>query len=317
MDRQKKLIIVGAAGLLLLVAMIALVVLAVRGNKQPIEPEPTPIETIDPVATPTEEPTPTPEPTPVATPTAPVETPVPEPEETVAPSPSPDTGAPTLPGGSSSTPKPTQKPITAPSFDFSMPSTATVGAKLSVTASAKNIAVVEWILIKRGDIEIEVNANSTSDADAALTKDGGSISFKNTGSYMLKAIAMTTEGLKHTVSRNIEVSAAATASTPAPGNTSNPGGAVATGGFAFGLPKKAYTDTVVTVSVLSGTEAVTWSVTKDGSEVALSEAFAGKLTDDGGMIVFKGEGVYTLTGTTTNGSAHAAIIAVSLRKKDV
>ncbi|MDL2218100.1 hypothetical protein LJC27_05525 [Christensenellaceae bacterium OttesenSCG-928-M15] len=314
MDRQKKLILVGATALLLVIMIILLVVLVVSNSRnQPEPPEPTPIETIEPIATPTEAPLPTPETTPEPTPVAPVETPTPEPEET--PEASPEAGAPTLPGNSSNTPKPTQKPATtaAPSFDFSMLSTATVGAKLSVTVSAKSIASVEWILIKKGDIEIEVSANSTSDANAALTKDGGSIAFKNAGSYMLKGIAITTEGLKHTVSRNIEVLAAST--TTPPGNTSNPGSAAAMGGFAFGLPKTAYTDTVVTVSVPAGTEAITWSVTKDGSEIALADVFTGTLKDDGGIVVFKSEGKYVLTGTTTGGKTHAATIEVKKRSQ--
>lgn len=311
MDRNKKLILVGAAGLFLLVTIIILIVLAVRGNKQPVEPEPTPIETIEPTAMPTEASTPTLEPTPAATPVAPIETPTLEPEETAEPSPSPEMGAPTLPGSSSNTPKPTQKPTATatPSFDFTMPSTATVGTKFSITVSSKNIVAVEWLLIKKGGIEIEVNADNTSDAEATLTKNGGSISFKNTGSYTLKAIATTTEGLRHTVSRSIDITVA-TAPTPAPGN---PNGAATTSGFAFGLPKAAYTDTIITISVPAGSGAVTWSVTKDGKELTLANAFAGKLSDDGGMIAFKSEGNYVLAGTIASGDTCSASIAVKKR----
>ena len=83
------------------------------------------------------------------------------------------------------------------------------------------------------------------------------------------------------------------------------------GKFGFGLPKTAYTDTVVDVEVLDGVEgSVTWSVQKDGQEIPLANAFAGTLTDTGGFITFREAGTYTLTGQTDGGKPYEADITV-------
>ena len=318
MDRNKKLIIVGAAGLFLLIAIIVLIALAVRNNKKPTEPEPTPIATVAPTPDVT---LPSPTPVPTAAPTAtiavtpiepgqpvlPGETTSPAPVETPAPSNTPV----------QATPKPTTKPAAtskpaAASFDFGIPASVDVNTKVNISTSAKGISSVAWRLIKKSGLEIEVDANNSADLEGTLAVSGGSITFKNTGSYILKAIATATDGKIQTVSREVTVTAATVIvlpdDTPAP---TQPG--TTKDGFAFGLPKTAYLDTVVTVSVFAGTEAVTWSVRKDGGELALADAFVGKLSDQGGMVVFKSEGLYILTGTTASGKAHSAAITVQKR----
>ena len=73
----------------------------------------------------------------------------------------------------------------------------------------------------------------------------------------------------------------------------------------FELPDKVHTDTEIKVTTIcKNTSTLKWSLTKetsDGSvELKLSEVINGSLKKDGGSIVFKEKGNYTLTATVTN-----------------
>lgn len=73
----------------------------------------------------------------------------------------------------------------------------------------------------------------------------------------------------------------------------------------FELPDKVHTDTEIKVTTIcKNTSTLKWSLTKetsDGSvELKLSEFIHGSLTQDGGRIIFKEKGNYTLTATVTN-----------------
>lgn len=306
MDRKTKLLAVGVGGLVLIVLIVIFVVSCnARKNAQQLEPAPTPTDLIE--ATPTQEPTPTPAVTPTVTPppaqelptgpsvtptTAPTATPKPTPIQqdlpsnpTVTPTPKPDTTTKpgtTTPSGSGT------KTVTAPVFDFGLPSVAGTNAQIVVQTSQKNITSVEWSVTKDGILGLTTNS---SDMAGALTADGGTISFTKPGKYTLTAIAKNSAGKAVTVTSSIEV--------------------YAPGKFAFGLPQVAYTDTVVDVDVLEGADgSITWTITRDGTSVTFAEAFSGTLADNGGMVTFRSEGKYVLTGKTASGKTHTDSILV-------
>lgn len=288
LDRRTKLLIVGGACLLLVIAIIVLVV-SCNANRQKepepipvVEASPTPVTT--PVATQTPTPIPTRTPAEITAPALPTPTPVATPTPT--PPPKQTAGVPSLPSGST-TPKPQQAASTAPAFDFGLPSVANVGAQVVVNPSSKNVAAVNWSLTKGGFLGIQ-----TSGAyQGTLNANGGSISFGEPGTYTLTATAQNSAGKTVTVSQQIEI--------------------IAVGKFAFGLPKTAYTDTVVDVEVLEGVEgAVAWSIVKDGQTMTLTDAFSGTLADNGGFITFRQAGKYTITGKASAGKAYNAEITV-------
>lgn len=306
MDRKTKLLAAGVGGLALVVLIIIFVVSCnARRKAQPPEPTPTPTDIIG--ATPTPEITPTPVATPTITPppaqelptgpsvtptASPAVTPKPTPIQqdlpsnpTVTPMPKPgNTTKPstTTPSGSDT------KASTAPAFDFGLPAVATTNAQIAVQTSQKNIVSVDWSVTKDGILGLTVNS---SDMTGALTVDGGTISFTKAGKYTLTAVARNNVGKAVTVASAIEV--------------------YAPGKFAFGLPQVAYTDTVVDVDVLEGADAnVAWSISKDGASVSLVEAVSGTLTDNGGMVTFRNEGKYVLTGKTASGKTHTDSIQV-------
>lgn len=306
MDRKTKLLAVGVGGLVFIMLIIIFVVSCnARRKAQPPEPTPTPTDIIG--ATPTPEITPTPVATPTITPppaqelptgpsvtptASPAVTPKPTPIQqdlpsnpTVTPMPKPgNTTKPstTTPSGSDT------KASTAPAFDFGLPAVATTNAQIAVQTSQKNIVSVDWSVTKDGILGLTVNS---SDMTGALTVDGGTISFTKAGKYTLTAVARNNVGKAVTVASAIEV--------------------YAPGKFAFGLPQAAYTDTAVDVDVLEGADGnVAWSISKDGASVSLVEAVSGTLTDNGGMVTFRNEGKYVLTGKTASGKTHTDSIQV-------
>lgn len=306
MDRKTKLLAVGVGGLVLIVLIIIFVVSCnARKNVQQLKPTPTPTDLIEATPTPTIMPTPvatpsvTPPPAqelptgPSVTPTtAPTATPKPTPIQQDLPSnptitPTPEPGNTTKP--STATPSGSgTKTITAPAFDFGLPSVASTNAQIAVQTSQKNIVAVDWSVTKDGILGLTTNS---SDMAGTLTIDGGTISFTKAGKYTLTAIAKNSAGRAVTVSSSIEV--------------------YAPGKFAFGLPQVAYTDTVVDVDVLEGADGnITWTITRDGTSVTLAEAYSGTLTDNGGMVTFRSEGKYVVTGKTASGKTHTDSILV-------
>ena len=307
LDRHTKLLIVGGVFLLLVIGIIVLAVSCSAARKR--EPEPTPVVDINPIPentpTPTQSPVPTftPSPTPeaVTAPELPEASPIPVPE-TAAPTSKPTVVNPKLPNSStdseasdtnSSNPKPSashsiqsEDPAT-PVFDFGLPSAASVGAQVVVNPTSRNVAQVSWSVSKAGILGIPTGGTY----QGVLNANGGSISFGAPGTYTLTATAKSNAGKSITISQGIEI--------------------LPVGKFGFGLPKTAYTDTVVDVEVLDGVEdSVTWSVQKDGQEIPLADAFAGTLTDTGGFITFREEGIYTLTGQIDGGKSYGADITV-------
>ena len=292
LDRRTKLLITGGLCLLLIIGIIVLAV-SCNANRQK-EPEPSTVVEVTPTITPKPTPTATPRPTPTATPAEitapalPTTTPTATPEPPATPKPT--AGVPTLPGGTTTKPAATVKPqaeATGVAFDFGLPSAANVGAQVVVNPSGKNVAAVSWSLTKGGFLGIQTNGAY----QGTLNNNGGAITFAEPGQYTLTATAQNSAGKTVTVSQQIEI--------------------VAVGKFAFGLPKTAYTDTVVDVEVLEGIDGtITWTVAQDGRAMVLTDAYSGTLTDAGGFITFRQEGKYTLSGRTGTGKTYNAEITV-------
>ena len=307
LDRRTKLLIVGGVCLLLMIGIIVLAVSCSAARKR--EPEPTPVVDISPIPestpAPTQSPAPTvtPSPTPeaVTAPALPTASPNPTPEA-AAPTAKPAVTPPELPNSSSGsntdvTNSASSKPVSTPSaqaeatatpvFDFGLPAAASVGAQVVVNPASRNVAQVSWSVSKAGILGIPTGGTY----QGVLNANGGSISFGAPGTYTLTATAKSNAGKSITISQGIEI--------------------LPVGKFGFGLPKTAYTDTVVDVEVLDGVEgSVTWSVQKDGQEIPLADAFAGTLTDTGGFITFREEGKYTLRGLLGSGKSYDADITV-------
>lgn len=86
----------------------------------------------------------------------------------------------------------------------------------------------------------------------------------------------------------------------------------------FELPDKVHTDTEIKVTTIyKNTSTLKWSLTKetsDGSvELKLSELIDGSLTKEGGSIVLKEKGNYTLTATVTNYNGKTTSYSQSLK----
>jgi cytoskeletal protein RodZ len=308
MDRKQKLyLIVGGALVLVMFIVTALVMSAQKRNTPESEPEETPIVTITPTIEPTATPTSTPgnavlpdvtlpgemdAPTPTSTATAaPTSTPTATPKPTSIP-------APSLPGSSGTTkptaaPKPTAIAVEPTTFDFSLPSRANARAPVTITVSnGANAQSVAWATTKSGLLGIQTEV-SIIDATGTLTNTGGALTFYVANTYTVTATVKTKDGKTQKVSRSIVIKETDT--------------------FNFSIPRTAYTDTVVQVQTLNGSEAAAWEVMKDGAATEQSAAFAGTLDKTGGMITFRSEGKYTLTGTSAAGGKVSAEITVKAR----
>ena len=306
LDRRTKLLIVGGVCLLLVIGIIVLAVSCNAARKR--EPESTPVVDINPIPESTPAPTQslapiaTPSPTPeaVTAPALPTASPAPTPEA-AAPTAKPAVTTPKLPNSSSGSntaatnstkpnstaPSEQTKAPATPVFDFGLPAAASVGAQVVVNPASCNVTQVSWTVGKTGLFGIPTGGTY----QGTLNANGGSIVFDAPGTYTLTATAKSSAGETVTVSQDIEI--------------------LPVGKFGFGLPKTAYTDTVVDVEVLGGVEgSVTWRVQKDGQEMPLADAFAGTLTDTGGFITFREAGTYTLTGQTGGGKPYGADITV-------
>ncbi len=302
MDRKRKLyLIIGGAIILVVFVVIALVMSAQKRNESEQEPTETPIVTVEPTTEPTTAPTTTPGNTALPEVTLPGVTETPTPTPTVAPTTAPTSTPkptavpnPTLPSGSTNpTPKPTAIVVEPAVFDFTLPSRANARAPVTVTVSnTENVQSVAWAVTKAGLLGIQTDA-SIIDVKASLTNTGGILTFYVANTYTVTATVRTKDGKTQTVSRSITIKETDT--------------------FNFSMPRTAYTDTVVQVQTLNGSEAASWEVSKDGSAIELSAAFAGTLEKTGGMITFREEGKYTLTGTSAAGGKVSVEITVKKR----
>ena len=131
----------------------------------------------------------------------------------------------------------------------------------------------------------------------SLDKEGGTIVFKESGSYILTATATNYNSKTTSCSQSITVYPVVS--------------------VAFELPQRTHTDKTISIEAATsgiGALDIVWSVTKDGEAVAWDTLIDGTLTNKGGTINFKGKGNYELTAAVTDDTgrsfSHSASIMV-------
>lgn len=166
-----------------------------------------------------------------------------------------------------------------PVFSFDLPQAGYVGDALNVTTDSKYVSTVTWSLEKDG-----VTVAIDKFLDGVLGNNGGSIKAKESGNYTLIATAKNSQG-KTTIARNsFTVYAVVTVQLDA--------------------PKSSYTDREVDIDFVSenlGSNAVKWTISKDGTVVNIDDVIDGKLGDTGGSVFFSEKGLYTVTASVVDG----------------
>lgn len=168
-----------------------------------------------------------------------------------------------------------------PTVSYELPErihTDTVVA-LSVDSANLDGLTVEWLVDNTFGYQ-----DWNTFVDGTLTNDGGSIRFKRAGVYEIVARVTDETGrvFLYEVGDKCEV--------------------LPVLNIAFSLPAVAYPDTVIDLWTTgnNNTLPVTWSVTKDGTSVALASAIDSSLNALGGKICFTAPGEYILTATMTD-----------------
>ncbi len=166
----------------------------------------------------------------------------------------------------------------APQFRFTLPEAIYAGDEINIQAERKHVAGVTWTVLKNG-----LPAALSDVLEGELTAKGGTIRFKDTGSFTLIATAKNSRGRTATCEQTLSVYPVITA--------------------AFTLPEIAHTDTSVPVELAAehlGANQVVWSLTRDGKAVTLPDAMDGELDQSGGTVLFREKGSYTLTASITD-----------------
>jgi len=132
--------------------------------------------------------------------------------------------------------------------------------------------------------------------DGSLGSEGGTIVFKESGSYILTAIAVNYGNRETTCAGSITVYPLIDAG--------------------FELPEYTHTDKTVTVATAAGPGGldILWSVAKDGEAAVWDTVIDGSFDNSGGTINFKEKGNYAITATVTDATGrsftHSQAIAV-------
>jgi len=189
-------------------------------------------------------------------------------------------------GGSASHPK--------AQVAFELPATAHTDTSITIAPDLKYAKTLTWSLAKE-TVTGELQPIDLGKAvDGFLGKEGGTIVFKESGSYTLTATAVNYGGRETSCSKSIMVYPVINAG--------------------FELPEYTHTDRTVTIKASAsglGSLDIVWSVVKDGEAVAWDTVIDGRLSNDGGTIAFKEKGSYDIAATITDGIfAHSEAVAV-------
>ncbi|MEG0944866.1 MAG: S-layer homology domain-containing protein, partial [Angelakisella sp.] len=165
-------------------------------------------------------------------------------------------------------------------FSFTLPPTTHTDKAVNIVVKSAELQdmTAEWTVIYNGKV-----VKPAAVIDGVLTNEGGSIRFKEKGTYTLKATLFDKLGREY--SHEATIIAYPIAET------------------GFYLPTMTHTDTTVEVkTTFKDTENLTavWSLTKNGKAISLTDGFVGTLTDKGGKIRFKEVGKYELKATVTD-----------------
>ncbi len=168
--------------------------------------------------------------------------------------------------------------VPAPQFSFTLPKTAYTADEIEIRPESRYVSGVTWSALKNG-----LPAALSELTDGTLDKNGGKVKFTQTGSITLIATAKNSRGVTVTHEQTISIYPVVTA--------------------AFTLPETTHTDKSVAVELTNenlGSNAVVWSLEKDGAAVDMETALSGELTATGGTVLFKEKGSYTLTASITD-----------------
>lgn len=168
--------------------------------------------------------------------------------------------------------------VPVPQFSFTLPKTAYTSDEIEIKPTSRYVSEVVWTALKNG-LPVEL----TEVIKGELTASGGKVSFTQTGSITLIATAKNSRGVTVKQEQTVSIYPVVTA--------------------VFTLPDTAYTDTAVAVELKTenlGSNPVTWALKHDGKEIALADAVDGTLSAEGGTVVFKEKGSYTLTASITD-----------------
>lgn len=168
--------------------------------------------------------------------------------------------------------------VPAPQFSFTLLKTAYTADEIEIRPESRYVSGVTWSALKNG-----LPAALSELTDGTLDKNGGKVKFTQTGSITLIATAKNSRGVTVTHEQTISIYPVVTA--------------------AFTLPETTHTDKSVAVELTNenlGSNAVVWSLEKDGAAVDMETALSGELTATGGTVLFKEKGSYTLTASITD-----------------
>jgi hypothetical protein len=166
----------------------------------------------------------------------------------------------------------------APQFSFTLPKTAYISDEIEIKPASRYVTDVTWTALKN---RLPVELPSVIKGD--LTASGGKVNFTQTGSITLIATAKNSRGVTVSSEQTVSIYSVVKA--------------------AFTLPDTTHTDTTVAVELKTenvGSHAVTWALVRDGKKIAFADAVIGKLSAEGGTVVFKEKGSYTLTASITD-----------------
>jgi len=169
-------------------------------------------------------------------------------------------------------------PVAGISFDLPSASHTDTTIDVSTVLTEADGLIVNWSLTKNGEAAVLAD-----ELEGSLTDDGGTVRFKDKGVYML------TGTLTDETGRTFEASDTVTV--------------YPVGAIGFYAPEITHTDETVRVETRFenlGDAAIQWSLTKDGSDIALADAVQGELANDGGSIRFTDKGEYVLKAAFTD-----------------
>ena len=168
--------------------------------------------------------------------------------------------------------------VPAPQLSFTLPKTAYTADEIEIKPESRYVSDLTWSALKNG-LPVELSGLT----DGTLDKNGGKLKFKQTGSITLIATAKNSRGVTVTHEQTINIYPVVTAT--------------------FTLPETTHTDKSVAVELSTenlGSNAVVWSLEKDGAAVDLETALTGTLDSTGGTVLFKEKGIYKLTASITD-----------------
>lgn len=168
-----------------------------------------------------------------------------------------------------------------PAVSYSLPKHAHTDSDIGIQAETADLEglTIEWLVDNTFGFQ-----DWSTYVEGRLTNDGGTLRFKRAGIYELVARVTdeTARVFLYESKERCEVLPVLT--------------------IGFELPEFAYTDTAIDLRTHGNNNVlpVEWSVSKEGSNIPLTEAFEGTLTAQGGKITFKDDGEYVLTASMTD-----------------